>query len=102
MNRVVRAIELAQGAADALSHLDHRDRLGNPARALEHRGRPFHGDAIERTGVHAVDTTGALLQLDKRFGPLLRFELRADLPVSIENRVVRTHRTASSAVDAEI
>src|SRR3954462_12137129 len=37
VNRVVRAVELAHGAAGALLGLDHRDRHGDSARANDRR-----------------------------------------------------------------
>src|SRR5262245_33994799 len=53
VDRVVRAAELAHGAAGALALLDDGDRQRDATVAEEHRGRGLHADAVEGTGVHA-------------------------------------------------
>src|SRR6187455_1651548 len=65
VNGVVRAVELAHGAAGALLHVDDGHGGGDAAGADDRRGRLLHGDAVEGAGVDAVDAAGALLQLNE-------------------------------------
>src|SRR6185312_16077048 len=72
VDRVVRAVELTQRAAGALAHLDHRDGGGDAADPGDAGRRALHGDAVERTGVDAIDAADALLELHERLRALLR------------------------------
>src|SRR5262249_40898368 len=98
---VVRAVELAHGAAHALLVLHDGHGLRDAAHARQHRRRLLHGDAVEGAAVDAVHAARALLQLHEGLGPCLRLDLLAQHAHRVEDGVVGAHDTARAAVDAQ-